>query len=181
MSRREKKQENQKQLIVCVKLWRKTCFSFRCHRSLTATITTFSLSGEVKVTFCFLTLTYRWIFVTNTRSCVQSLVEVKSFKTLDWILSAAVCTCSNRLILSVCEYIQSTWGASPIQTEVGVVERLKGCVENHWVGLWPTQTDTNIIKIFSNQIHVLFCSSSSAWLKSFGWGFIYRTCRSLST
>lgn len=119
MSRREKKQENQKQLIVCVKLWRKTCFSFRCHRSLTATVTTFSLSGEVKVTFCFLTLTYGWIFVTNTRSCVQSLVEVKSFKTLDWILSAAVCTCSNRLILSVCEYIQSTWGASPIQTDRG--------------------------------------------------------------
>lgn len=77
------------------------------------------LSGEVKVTFCFLTLTYGWIFVTNTRSCVQSLVEVKSFKTLDWILSAAVCTCSNRLILSVCEYIQSTWGASPIQTDRG--------------------------------------------------------------
>lgn len=118
MSRREKKQENQKQLIVCVKLWRKTCFSFRRHRSLTATITTFSLSWS-EGDFLFLTLTYGWIFVTNTRSCVQSLVEVKSFKTLDWILTAAVCTCSNRLILSVCEYIQSTWGASPIQTDRG--------------------------------------------------------------
>lgn len=49
--------------------------------------------------------------------------------------SAAVCTCLNRLILSVSEAedtFRAHEGPLPFrQTEVGVVERLKARVENH--------------------------------------------------
>lgn len=104
---------------------------------LTTTTTTTTTSFLLKETFCSKSRDINGIWLIWLRWMWVSLVT--------WTLIWWALLCLNPLILSV-SAAENTFKAhvGPLpfrQTEVGVVERLKGCVENHWVGLWTPQTD----------------------------------------
>lgn len=80
---------------------------------------------------------------TIIQDCGLRSEETQMLPAVAWTVVSSVSTCLNPLILSVNTF-RAHVGPLPFrQTEVGVVERLKGCVENHWVGLWTLHTHTH--------------------------------------